>query len=42
LPRPEDVGWAAVYLASPEAEVVTGITLRIDGGSTAARGLVLG
>ena len=42
LTRPEDIAWAAVYLASPEAEVVTGITLRVDGGSTAARGLVLG
>jgi NAD(P)-dependent dehydrogenase (short-subunit alcohol dehydrogenase family) len=42
LAQPQDVGWAAVYLASPEAEVVTGITLRVDGGSTAARGLILG
>jgi NAD(P)-dependent dehydrogenase (short-subunit alcohol dehydrogenase family) len=42
LAEPHDVAWAAVYLASREAEVVTGITLRVDGGSTAARGLVLG
>jgi NAD(P)-dependent dehydrogenase (short-subunit alcohol dehydrogenase family) len=42
LAKPQDVAWAAVYLASREAEVVTGITLRVDGGSTAARGLVLG
>lgn len=32
-----DVGHACVYLASREAEVVTGITLNIDSGSTAAR-----
>jgi NAD(P)-dependent dehydrogenase (short-subunit alcohol dehydrogenase family) len=42
LAKPQDVAWAAVFLASREAEVVTGITLRVDGGSTAARGLVLG
>ena len=37
-----DVAYAALYLASPEAEFVTGINLPVDGGSTAARGLVLG
>ena len=37
-----DVAYAAVYLASSEAEFVTGINLPVDGGSTAARGLVLG
>lgn len=40
LTRPataEDVCHACVYLASREAEVVTGITLNIDSGSTAAR-----
>ena len=37
-----DVAYAAVYLASTEAEFVTGINLPVDGGSTAARGLVLG
>ena len=37
-----DVAYAALYLASSEAEFVTGINLPVDGGSTAARGLVLG
>ena len=30
--RPEDIGWAAVYLASPAAKFVTGVTLPVDGG----------
>jgi len=29
---PGDVGWAAVYLASPAASFVTGVTLPVDGG----------
>lgn len=33
--HPEDIGWAAVYLASPAAEYVTGVTLPVDGGATA-------
>jgi NAD(P)-dependent dehydrogenase (short-subunit alcohol dehydrogenase family) len=37
-----DVAYAALYLASAESEFVTGINLPVDGGSTAARGLVLG
>ncbi|TML91651.1 MAG: glucose 1-dehydrogenase [Actinobacteria bacterium] len=37
-----DVAYAALYLASVESEFVTGINLPVDGGSTAARGLVLG
>jgi NAD(P)-dependent dehydrogenase (short-subunit alcohol dehydrogenase family) len=37
-----DVASAAVYLAGRESEFVTGINLPLDGGSSAARGLVLG
>ena len=37
-----DVAYAALYLASAESEFVTGINLPVDGGSSAARGLVLG
>lgn len=29
---PEDVGWAAAYLASPAAKFVTGVCLPVDGG----------
>jgi NAD(P)-dependent dehydrogenase (short-subunit alcohol dehydrogenase family) len=37
-----DVAHAAVYLASTESEFLTGINLPLDGGSSAARGTVLG
>lgn len=30
--QPEDIGWAAVYLASPAAKFVTGVVLPVDGG----------
>ncbi len=30
--QPADIGWAAVYLASPAAKFVTGVTLPVDGG----------
>jgi len=30
---PEDIGWAAVYLASPAAKFVTGVVLPVDGGA---------
>jgi NAD(P)-dependent dehydrogenase (short-subunit alcohol dehydrogenase family) len=42
LGRAADVAHAAVYLASRESELLTGINLPLDGGSSAARGLVLG
>ncbi len=32
---PEDIGHAAVFLASPEAEYISGITVRVDGGHQA-------
>jgi len=32
--RPEEVGWAAVYLASDEAAFVTGQTIAVNGGTT--------
>ena len=31
--QPEDIGWAAVYLSSPAASYVTGVTLPVDGGA---------
>ena len=34
LGKPEDIGWAAVYLASPAAKFVTGVTLPVDGGAS--------
>lgn len=34
LGEPADVGWAAVYLASPAAKFVTGAVLPIDGGAS--------
>lgn len=32
--KPDDIGWAAVYLASPAAKFITGITLPVDGGNS--------
>ena len=34
LGRPEDIASAALYLASPEASFVNGVTLPVDGGFT--------
>ena len=31
-----DVAWAALFLASRESEVITGVTLRVDDGSSIA------
>lgn len=33
--RPEDIAWAALYLASEESSWVTGSDLKVDGGATA-------
>ena len=33
--EPDDIAWAAVYLASNEAKFVTGAELVVDGGYTA-------
>jgi gluconate 5-dehydrogenase len=33
LGQPADIGWAAVYLTSPAAAFVTGVTLPVDGGA---------
>ncbi|OFW60714.1 MAG: oxidoreductase [Actinobacteria bacterium RBG_16_64_13] len=35
LGRPEDIGYACVYLASDESGWVTGTDIRVDGGATA-------
>ena len=32
--RPDEVGWAATYLASDEASFVTGQTIAVNGGKT--------
>jgi len=34
--KPEDIGWAAVYLASPADRYVTGTVLPVDGGAVTA------
>jgi NAD(P)-dependent dehydrogenase (short-subunit alcohol dehydrogenase family) len=31
--KPEDIGWAAVYLCSDAASYVTGTCLPVDGGA---------
>jgi hypothetical protein len=37
--RPEDVANAVVFLASAEAEFVTGVVLPVDGGASAVSGI---
>jgi gluconate 5-dehydrogenase len=32
--KSDDIGWAAVYLASPAARFVTGVVLPVDGGAS--------
>ena len=34
--EPDDIGWAAVYLASPAAKYVSGVVLPVDGGAAEA------
>ena len=41
-PNATDVAMAALFFASRESEVISGVTLPVDGGSTAVRGLTLG
>jgi gluconate 5-dehydrogenase len=31
--EPDDIGWAAVYLASPAAKFISGVVLPVDGGA---------
>jgi gluconate 5-dehydrogenase len=31
--KPDDIGWAAVYLSSPAARFITGVVLPVDGGA---------
>lgn len=35
--QPDDIARAALFLASPEADFITGTVLRVDGGSSAGR-----
>ena len=32
--EPEDIGWAAAFLASPAARFITGVCLPVDGGAS--------
>ena len=32
--KPDDVGWAVVFLASPAAKFITGVSLPVDGGNS--------
>ena len=36
IAQPEDVAKACLYLASEQSDYITGITLPVDGGTTAA------
>lgn len=42
LADPIDVAQAVLFLAGPESATITGVTLQVDGGSSTARGRVLG
>jgi gluconate 5-dehydrogenase len=32
--KPDDIGWAAVFLASQAAKFITGVSLPVDGGNS--------
>jgi len=32
--KPDDIGWTAVFLASPAAKFITGVSLPVDGGNS--------
>ena len=34
--KPDDVGWAAVYLCSPAAKFISGVVLPVDGGASSS------
>ncbi|MEU8803253.1 SDR family NAD(P)-dependent oxidoreductase [Spirillospora sp. NPDC048819] len=42
MPTTQDVANAVLFLASDEAGAITGVTLPVDGGGSAVRGLTLG
>lgn len=42
ISTPLDIAYAIAFLASREAETISGVTLQVDGGSSMARGRTLG
>jgi NAD(P)-dependent dehydrogenase (short-subunit alcohol dehydrogenase family) len=42
LATPTDIAYAVAFLASREAETISGVTLQVDGGSSMVRGRTLG
>jgi len=42
MPTTQDVAYAVLYLASDESGAITGVSLPVDGGGSAVRGLTLG
>jgi NAD(P)-dependent dehydrogenase (short-subunit alcohol dehydrogenase family) len=42
MPTTQDVAYAVLYLASDESGAITGVTVPVDGGGSAVRGLTLG